>query len=150
MKDISCIIGITLLIGSLSMTLQKRNTDIFNKFYNLLDDKQKKIYEGIVKERFTIYFTGMILGLGLGIFYYVRSKDKYRLCKFLAIIYLVKLGFYKIYPKSPLLLYSLTTKSQTDAWADIYTVMKNRWIQSIFVGFIGYILIGNYLCEKCK
>ena len=32
MKDISCIIGITLLIGSLSMSLQKRNTNIFNKF----------------------------------------------------------------------------------------------------------------------
>ena len=54
MKDISCIIGITLLIGSLSMSLQKRNTDIFNKFYNLLDEKQKSIYENIVKERFTI------------------------------------------------------------------------------------------------
>ena len=40
MKDISCIVGITLLIGSLSMTLQKRNTDIFNKFYDLLDEKQ--------------------------------------------------------------------------------------------------------------
>ena len=79
MKYISCIIGITLLIGSLSMTLQKRNTDIFNKFYDLLDERQKGIYEGIVKERFKIYFTGMILGLTLGIFYYVRSKDKYRL-----------------------------------------------------------------------
>ena len=50
MKDISCIIGITLLIGSLSMTLQKRNTDIFNKFYNLLDDKQKIIYDSDTKE----------------------------------------------------------------------------------------------------
>ena len=29
MKDISCIIGITLLIGSLSMSLQKRDTKIF-------------------------------------------------------------------------------------------------------------------------
>ena len=142
MKDISCIIGITLLIGSLSMTLQKRNTDIFNKFYDLLDEKQKGIYEGIVKERFTIYFTGMILGLGLGIFYYVRSKDKYRLCKFLAIIYLVKLGFYKIYPKQPLMLYSLTDNDQVKLWADIYTEMKKRWKISIALGFFAYIFIG--------
>ena len=148
MKDISCIIGITLLIGSLSMSLQKRNTDIFNKFYNLLDSEQKKIYEGIVKERFTIYFTGMILGLTLGIFYYVRSKDKYRLCKFLAIIYLVKLGFYYLFPKSPLMLYSLTTKQQTDAWADIYSEMKNRWKISLFVGFIGYLFLGFALTRK--
>lgn len=145
MKDISCIIGITLLIGSLSMSLQKRNTDIFQNFYNLLDNKQKQIYEGIVKERFTIYFTGMILGLGLGIFYYVGSKDKYRLCKFLAIIYLVKLGFYKVYPKRPLMLYSLSNQKQVEAWADIYTEMKNKWIKSIVIGFIGYLLISlNY------
>ena len=141
MKDISCIIGITLLIGSLSMTLQKRNTDIFNKFYNLLDDKQKSIYEGIVKERFTIYFTGMILGLGLGILYYVNSNDKYKLCKFLAIIYLVKLGFYYVYPKSPLMLYSLSNQKQVEAWADIYSEMKSKWIKSIAIGFLGYLLI---------
>ena len=141
MKDISCIVGITLLIGSLSMSLQKRDTKIFSRFYNLLDSKQKSIYEGIVKERFTIYFTGMILGLGLGILYYIRSNDKYKLCKFLAIIYLVKLGFYKVYPKSPLMLYSLNNQKQVEAWADIYTEMKSKWIKSIAIGFIGYLLI---------
>ena len=141
MKDISCIIGITLLIGSLSMSLQKRDTKIFSRFYNLLDSKQKSIYEGIVKERFTIYFTGMILGLGLGIYYYVNSNDKYKLCKFLAIIYLVKLGFYYVYPKSPLMLYSLSNQKQVEAWADIYSEMKSKWIKSIAIGFLGYLLI---------
>lgn len=141
MKDISCIIGITLLIGSLSMSLQKRDTKIFSRFYNLLDSKQKSIYEGIVKERFTIYFTGMILGLGLGILYYVNSNDKYKLCKFLAIIYLVKLGFYYVYPKSPLMLYSLSNQKQVEAWADIYSEMKSKWIKSIAIGFLGYLLI---------
>jgi len=141
MKDLSCIIGITLLISSLSMTLQKRDSTIFIDFYRLLDDDQKIIYEKIVKERLIIYVTGMILGLGLGIFYYIKTKDRYRLCKFLAIIYLVKLGFYKIYPKSPLMLYSLTNQEQVKAWADIYTEMKNKWIKSIGIGFIGYLLI---------
>jgi len=141
MKDLSCIIGITLLISSLSMTIQKRDSTIFINFHRLLDDDQKIIYEKIVKERLIIYVTGMILGLGLGIFYYIKTKDRYRLCKFLAIIYLVKLGFYKIYPKSPLMLYSLTNQEQVKAWADIYTEMKNKWIKSIGIGFIGYLLI---------
>jgi len=141
MKNISCIIGITLLIGSLSMSLQKRNTDIFNKFYNILDKEQKRIYENIIKERFMIYFSGMILGLGLGIYYYVNSNDKYKLCKFLAIIYVIKLGFYYVYPKSPLMLYSLTNQKQVEAWADIYTEMKSKWFKSIAIGFIGYLLI---------
>ena len=86
-----------------------------------------------------------VLIVGLGIFYYVRSKDKYRLCKFLAIIYLVKLGFYKIYPKQPLMLYSLSNQKQVEAWADIYTEMKSKWIKSIAIGFAGYLLLGlNY------
>jgi hypothetical protein len=141
MKDISCLIGITMLIGSLSMTIMKKNTDIFNNFYKLLDEKQKVIYEEIVRERLMIYFTGMIIGLGLGIYYYVGSKDKYKLCKFLAIIYLVKLGFYYFYPKKPLMLYSLTDQDQVEAWANIYEEMKSKYKKSLLIGFVGYLLI---------
>lgn len=142
MKNISCIIGITLLIGSLSMSLLKRDTKIFSHFYNILDNDQKIIYENIIKERLMIYFSGMVLGLTLGILYYINSNDKYKLCKFLAIIYLVKLGFYYIYPKSPLMLYSLKNQKQVEAWADIYTEMKSKWIKSIAIGFVGYLLLG--------
>ena len=141
MKDISCLIGITMLMGSLSMTIMKKNTDIFNNFYKLLDEKQKVIYEEIVRERLMIYFTGMVIGLGLGIYYYVGSKDKYKLCKFLAIIYLVKLGFYYFYPKKPLMLYSLTDQDQVEAWANIYEEMKSKYKKSLLIGFVGYLLI---------
>ena len=143
MKDISCLIGITMLMGSLSMTIMKKNTDIFNNFYKLLDEKQKVIYEEIVRERLMIYFTGMVIGLGLGIYYYVGSKDKYKLCKFLAIIYLVKLGFYYFYPKKPLMLYSLTDQDQVEAWANIYEEMKSKYKKSLLIGFVGYLLISN-------
>jgi len=142
MKITSCLVGFTLLFASLYMSLQKKNTQIFNKFYTLLDENQKNIYEKIVKERMMIYFSGMVLGLGLGIYFYIKNpKTDYKLCKFLAIIYVIKLGFYYLYPKSPLMLYSLTTKEQVNAWADIYTEMKERWIKSLVIGFIGYLLI---------
>ena len=45
-------------------------------------------------------------------------------------------------------MYSLTNKKQTDAWADIYTEMKGRWIKSLIVGFIGYLVLGNVVCKK--
>ena len=125
MKELSCMIGITLLITSLSMTLIKKDQNEFKNFYNLLNQKQQNIYEKIIQERLSIYFMGMILGLGLGIFYYIHSKkDKFRLCKFLMILYFVKFGFYYFYPKQPLMLYSLTTKEQINSWATIYTDMK--------------------------
>ena len=141
MKDISCLIGITMLIGSLSMTIMKKDTTIFRKFNDLLNKEQKMIYEEIVRERLMIYFTGMVIGLGLGIYYYVGSKDKYKLCKFLAIIYLVKLGFYYFYPKKPLMLYSLTDQDQVEAWANIYEEMKSKYKKSLLIGFVGYLLI---------
>jgi len=141
MKDISCLVGISMLIGSLSMTIMKKNTTIFKKFHDLLDEEQKMIYGKIVRERLMIYFSGMIIGLGLGIYYYIGSKDKYRLCKFLAIIYLVKLGFYYFYPKRPLMLYSLKNQDQVDAWTDIYTEMKDKYKKSLLIGFAGYLLI---------
>ena len=46
------------------------------------------------------------------------------------------------------MLYSLTTKEQTDAWADIYSEMKDRWIKSLIVGFFGYVFLTVALVKK--
>ena len=128
MKINYCFIGLTLLFSSVSMSLENREKVEFVNFYNLLDDQQKEKYEVIVKERLIIYVVGMVLGLGLGYYYYSKNKgEKYIVCKSIIIMYLIKLGFYYFFPKSPLMLYSLKTKEQTDAWADIYSEMKNRW-----------------------
>ena len=59
----------------------------------------------------------------------------------------IKLSFYYLFPKSPLMLYSLTTKEQTDAWADIYTEMKHRWILSLSFGLFSYIFLTLALIE---
>ena len=139
----TCIVGITLLIASIYMSFIKQDDKHFIKFFNTLNDEQKIIYTAIVFERVAIYVTGMILGLILGIYYYFwyGKNHKYKICSFLAIIYLTKLGFYQLYPKSPLMIYYLTTKEQTDAWADVYTIMKGKWKHSLTVGFFGYLLL---------
>ena len=138
----TCVIGITLLFSSVYMSILKQDQDIFIRFFNLLDDKQKRIYSNIIKERLMIYMTAMFSGLVAGlIYYYQNPKQKYPICTFLAIVYLTKLGVYYFYPKSPLMLYSLTTKEQTDAWANIYEEMKRRYKISLIVGFIGYLFL---------
>ena len=40
------------------------------------------------------------------------------------------------------MLYSLKNQKQVEAWANIYTEMKSKWIKSIMIGFVGYLLIG--------
>ncbi len=142
----TCVIGITLLFSSVYMSILKQDQDIFIRFFNLLDDKQKRIYSTIVKERLMIYMTAMFSGLVVGlIYYYQNPKQKYPICTLLSIVYLTKLGVYYFYPKSPLMLYSLTTKEQTDAWAQIYEEMKYRYKISLLVGFIGYLILFNGL-----
>ena len=151
MKITTCLIGITLLITSIVMHTQNKDKTIFKNFENLLDEKQKDIYKNIVKERLKIYTMGMILGLSLGAYYiYSNPKDTYLICKFFMIIYTIKLGFYYFYPKQPLMLYSLTNQKQVDAWADIYTEMKERWVKSLFIGLIGYFFLSMYICSTCK
>ena len=146
LKDSSCFIGITLLLSSILSLFLNKNKDIFIKFNNLLNEKQKNIYNQIINERISIYVIGIILGMVSGIYYYIRNKnDKYRLCKFLMIIYLVKFGFYYFYPKKPLMLYSLNTKEQINTWADIYIEMKHRFKLSLLLGFIGYLFIYYFI-----
>ena len=137
-----CLIGFTLLFSSIYMSYLKKDNDMFIHFMSVLDEKQKEIYTQIIYERLMIYIAGMVIGLILGLYYlFSNRKDNYRLCKFLCIIYVVKLGFYYFYPKSPLMLYSLTSKEQVDSWADIYLEMKNRWKESLIVGLLGYLIL---------
>ena len=145
----SCVIGFTLLISSIYMMLDDRKSALFKKFYSVLDERQKKIYDGIVRERLMIYVTGMVLGLVLAFMYYFKNlKDSYRICKFLCIAFSVKLLFYYVMPKKPLMLYSLNEERQVEAWADIYSHMKQQWITSLFVGFVGYLMIAWGTCCK--
>lgn len=142
MKVNYCLIGITLLFSGIYMSLIKKDKPVFTNFYELLNEEQKMKYDKITKERLMIYITGSILGLFLAYIYYFKNKnDKYLFCKLLAIINIVKLSFYYFFPKSPLMIYSLTTKEQTDAWADIYVEMKNNWIISLAFGFFAYIFL---------
>ena len=142
MKVDFCLIGITLLFSSIYMSIENRDTDHFKRFYNLLDAGQKNKYESIVKERLMIYLGGMILGSIISYIYYNKHKNtQYIFCKVLVISYLVKLGFYYLFPKSPLMLYSLHSKDQVQAWADIYSEMKNRWVKSLMIGFFAYIFL---------
>jgi hypothetical protein len=148
MKSATCLIGVSLLFSSFYMSYMNGDHEIFNHLNSLLNDSQKNIYQSIVRERLLIYIFGSILGIISAFFFYRNNKtDKYILCKSLALLYSIKLGFYYMYPKQPLMLYSLTTKEQTDAWADVYTEMKNRWKLSIFMGFISYLILGFSFCK---
>ena len=134
-------LGIILVISSIYMSYMNMNDNIFLEFNEMLVDSQQVEYKKIIKERSHIYLMGTILGIILSLIYYYKNKYKYRVCMSVVILYMTKIIFYKIYPKSPLMLYHLTNREQVNKWADIYLHMKKRWLMSFVIGFIGYIMI---------
>lgn len=142
MDSVPCAVGITFILSSIIISVLKIKKDKFNDFTNLLDEGQKVKYEEIISERIKVYYFGAILGIIIGgIYYYYNKKDKNVICKVLSIFSVVKLGFYYFYPKKPLMLKHLTNKKQVDAWTNNYSSMKNKWKQSMILGFIGYLFI---------
>ena len=143
-----CLVGFTFLFSSFFMLFMKKEDLIFRKFNQLLTEEQRDTYISIIQERLKIYIIGSCMGIISAIYYYIAyPKDKNRICKSLSILYLVKLMIYYFYPKKPLMLYSLTTKKQTDEWARIYEGMKSIYQRSLLYGLLGYILLFNYNCN---
>ena len=137
-KIISCAIAFILLLSSILMHFFIDKKD---DFLLTLNDDQKQKYKSIILERFRIYIFGMILGLLLGFSYiYIYSEDKFKVCKFVAIVLVTKLTFYYFYPKSDFMLYHLTEREQVSAWTDLYRNYKNAWINSLILAIISYIL----------
>jgi len=137
-KIISCAIAFILLLSSILMHFFIDKKD---DFLLTLNDDQKQKYKSIILERFRIYIFGMILGLLLGFSYiYIYSEDKFKVCKFVAIVLVTKLTFYYFYPKSDFMLYHLTEREQVSAWTDLYRNYKNAWRNSLILAIISYIL----------
>ena len=137
-----CSAAIVILLSSIFMMFLKDN-NLFFKFMNTLDDKQKEIYKRIIRERFLLYFGGMLLGIFLGLLYLFYSKKSERsICIFIVIVFLTKMVVYKGFPKSTYMLYHLDKKEQVTAWTDIYTYMKKIWMLSFVFAIISYVLLG--------
>jgi hypothetical protein len=138
-KIISCAIAFVLLLSSILMHFFVDKKD---DFMLTLNEDQKQMYKSIILERFKIYIFGMIFGLLLALTYvYIYNDDRYKVCKFVAIVLLTKLTFYYFYPKSDIMLYHLTEREQIKAWTDLYRNYKNAWRNSLILAVISYVLI---------
>ena len=137
-----CSAAIVILLSSVFMMFLKDH-NLFLKFMNTLNKDQKEIYNKIIKERLSLYFGGMLLGIFLGLLYlFYNKKSERSICIFIVIVFITKMIVYKGYPKSTYMLYHLDKKEQVDAWTDIYRYMKKIWMLSFVFAIISYVLIG--------
>jgi hypothetical protein len=136
-----CSAAIVILISSVFMMFLKDH-NLFFKFMNTLNKEQKEIYHKIIKERLSLYFGGMLLGIFLGLLYlFYNKKSERSICIFIVIVFITKMIVYKGYPKSTYMLYHLDKKEQVDAWTDIYRYMKKIWMLSFVFAIISYVLL---------
>lgn len=144
MNNNYCIIGVTLLLSSFFMSFIDTKQDHFYEFNDMLNEDQQNQYKKIILERTKIFITGTIIGLLVGLYYIMKQKNKNNIsiCTYLTIVLGIQLIFYKIHPKSKLMLHYLTTTDQVKKWAEIYTYMKTKWITSVIFGFFGYLSLG--------
>jgi uncharacterized protein YacL len=144
-----CVLGAAFLGSSILTMMASKQSKNFINFKNLLDEKQLKIYQKIIKERMSIYIQGLILGVLLAVLITFNSslKRTNKLCVFVVIALGVNYLFYSLHPKTTYMLLHLNSQQQNEAWLNIYKEMKIRCKIGLLLGLVGYILLGNGLCK---
>ena len=144
-----CVLGAAFLGSSILAMMASKQSGNFVNFRKLLNQRQLEIYNGITRERMSIYIQGLILGVLLAVLITFNSslRGTNKLCVFVVIALGTNYLFYSLHPKSTYMLLHLTSQQQNEAWLNIYKEMKLRCKLGLLLGLAGYILLGNGLCK---
>ena len=144
-----CVLGAAFLGSSILTMMASKQSRNFVNFRKLLNQRQLQIYDGITRERMSIYIQGLILGILLAVLITFNSslKGMSKLCVFVVIALGTNYLFYSLHPKSTYMLLHLTSQQQNEAWLNIYKEMKLRCKLGLLLGLVGYVLLGNGLCK---
>jgi hypothetical protein len=139
---IACGLAASFFGGMLYITLNPYKYDVLQNYLDLLDEKQKLIFNQVHRERMQIYLMGLVLGLLLG-FIYLQSRGPSvsRTCAFVAIVMGVNYLFYMIYPKSVYMIRHLETPEQVNAHQTVYRTMQYRQYMGMALGLVAYVLV---------
>lgn len=140
-----CLLAFVFLTGMLATMMTSTSSPMFDKFYNTLDEKQKKIYKKVKVERLRIFLEGMILGLLLATVLVVSlngvANENSRVCVFVFVTLIVNAFYYHLAPKSTYMVKHLDKEEQRVAWLEIYKTMKYKKIAGMLMGILGYFLL---------
>ena len=139
-----CGLASGLIFASLYISYSSYVNLLKDNLVSTLDDKQRIIYYKIVRERFGLYMFGLLAGLVVAALYLAsgwgNSKAE-QVCSVIAIITIVQVGVYKLFPKSDWLLTNFDKKEQVDAWLEMYKFMSYRYHMGFIIGLVGYGLL---------
>jgi hypothetical protein len=138
----NCYLAGTIGVGLLGATFYTMTAYSAEQTYRgKLKPSALEAYGRIVKERSTIYFQGLALGLVISYLVLFRlSPTKqltnmfHRVTLSLAIVILVSSMYYCVSPKSDYMLNHVTNGDESKAWLEMYTTMKRRYALGFVLG----------------
>lgn len=137
-----CTIASGLFIGMLYLTLRPYTRTVLKRYLNTLDTRQTAIFHQVHKERMTIYLTGMVIGLLLGLLVLsVLDKGVSRTCAFIVTVLGTNMLYYYLHPKSTYMIKHLNTPEQVNAWQDVYRYMQYHQYFGFLLGATAYLLL---------
>jgi len=136
---LSCVIGISLIVATLAVSLFGRSFGYISTYENGLNDSQKAYYRDVVRERGSLFCIGTVLGLLLGLAYYLAGGKN--VCAFLLLFAATQYFFYTLVPKKKWMLDVLTDKEDIDAWSAVYKYFKWLYHIAFLVSIIGAMIV---------
>ncbi len=137
----NCFISIIFLISMIYMQMKMPYGEK-QKYFNLLNDKQKEKYISIKNFRLKLYFKGYFIGLILALIFISFNiyKNNFKIkpslvaCTVTAIMFLFQYFYYIISPKPDYMILHLKTKDQKEAWLKIYRAMQLNYHLGFVIG----------------
>ena len=137
---ITCMLAASLLGGTISTMVYNHPPELDKS----LTTHQRNIYNQITKERQSNYWRGTIVGIVLGLIYFLNSgrfTKHQNICALIVIALSTAYFYYTLRPQREYLLKHLTNTAQIDAWLAHY-LHKRRMYHIVFLlSGISYVLI---------
>ena len=152
-----CMIAVVFLVANIYTIISCTDDNYKKEFKSLLTNEQKNIYEKIINERKTIYYSGYILGIVLSILIiyfgkYINLPDRkskfsnmYYVCLVGAVTFITNYLYYILYPKTDYMLLHLNDKTQIQGWLNIYKTMQFKFHLGFVFGIIAIMIFSSSL-----
>ena len=146
-------VAAALVAGNIAVCVQGENVIKRTRFRQALGPKLEKMYERVIAERRTLYYTGLGWGLVIAaIISYLRRGKRVRVlhagCMACAITLAVAYLYYMLMPKRLSMLPHLDSAKQRMAWKEVYTTFKRNYIIGMVLGALAGGFLGAGFCTS--
>jgi len=142
-----CLVATGLILSNIYFNVRTNKEHVGKELTALLNEKQKKKYEEIKKNRMEIVVKAWKIGIlvALALYYFSIRKQNLsvlsRLCSVYTIMYITSYFVYMLQDKGEYMISHLDNKEQINAWLKGYKTMQKNYNMGLALGITASILI---------